>query len=57
MFHSYTKIIASRLMFSVITAVVVVFPAVSVLAEPLALVGGTIFTAPQDAPIEEGVIA
>lgn len=56
MFHSYTKTLARRLVFTVFAVEVIAFPAESAVAKPLAVVGGTIFTAPQDAPIEKGVV-
>ena len=56
MFHSYTKTLASRLVFTVFAVEAIAFPAESSVAKPLAVVGGTIFTAPRDAPIEKGVV-
>ena len=55
MFYSHTKVVASRLMFIVLSAVVIV-PAECTWAKTLALIGGTIFTAPEDTPIEQGVV-
>ena len=55
MFYFNVKVIASRLMF-IAFAVTLAIPVECVWAKTLALVGGTIFTAPQDTPIEQGVV-
>lgn len=50
------KILATRLMFTVLATAVFAFPIQSSVAKPLAIVEGTVFTAPKDMPIEKGVV-